>query len=187
MVQQAGIRDPVTDWQYLQAAQRGDQQAWRVLFRRYHALIVRITTAIAGSADAGQDLAQEAFIRLLRCTIPDEKRSFKAFVTTTAYRLAFKHTQRTRAQSSPVLEEAASSAPTPLETTIQNETGRMIRQVIRSLPPEQRTVVALRFIAEHSYDEIAHITGIPIGTVKSRLFYAIRTCREQLHQRGVCT
>jgi RNA polymerase sigma factor (sigma-70 family) len=57
--------------------------------------------------------------------------------------------------------------------------------VMQSLSDDQREILALRYFGGHSYEEIARITGIPIGTVKSRIFYAIKTCREKLTERGV--
>ena len=79
----------------------------------------------------------------------------------------------------------ADDSPSPLELAIQNETDKLIFRIIQSLPDEQKEILAFRFFGGHSYEEIAHITGIPIGTVKSRIFYAIKSCREKLKQQGV--
>lgn len=175
----------MTDWQYLDAARRGDQAAWRVLFRRYYPLLVRMTGTMIGSYDTGSDLAQETFVRLLTSTIKHREGSFKGFLTTTAYRLALKESRRRQKVSSDVAEEPESSGLSPLDAAIRNETEATVHHVIHSLPREQRDVFALRFVAGHSYGEIADMVGIPIGTVKSRLFYAVKTCREHLKQKGV--
>jgi RNA polymerase sigma-70 factor (ECF subfamily) len=53
------------------------------------------------------------------------------------------------------------------------------------LSNEQREILALRYFGGHSYEEIAEITEVPIGTVKSRIFYAIKVCQEKLRERGV--
>jgi len=58
---------------------------------------------------------------------------------------------------------------------------------MQSLPADQREILALRFFGGHRYEEIARITEVPIGTVKSRIFYAIKTCRETLRNQGVFT
>jgi RNA polymerase sigma-70 factor (ECF subfamily) len=146
-----------------------------------------MAACMTGSVDAAHDLAQEAFVRLLDCPVRHRQGNFKAFLTTTAYHLALKEIRRT--SRSPRMEggEIESHGPSPLEESIHNETERAIIRAVQSLPEEQRDVFALRFIAGHSYEEIAGITGIPVGTVKSRLFYAVRSCRDKLKRQGVFT
>jgi RNA polymerase sigma-70 factor (ECF subfamily) len=68
---------------------------------------------------------------------------------------------------------------------IRDDTDRIIFQVIQSLSAEHREILTLRLIGGQSYEEIASLTGVPIGTVKSRMFYAVKICREMMKQRGV--
>jgi len=177
----------MTDWEYLNAARRGDEGAWRVLFRRHYPTLVRMTACMIGSADVAHDLAQESFVRLLQSTIRHQEGSFKAFLGRIAYTLALKEKRRTASIRHPGEEEYESTAPSPLDESIHNDVDRAIARAIQALPVEQRDVFALRFIAGHSYEEIATLTGIPIGTVKSRLFNAVRTCRNDLKRQGVFT
>lgn len=177
----------MTDWEYLNAARNGDEGAWRVLFRRHYAMLVRMTVYMTGSPDTAHDIAQESFVRLLHSTIRHQEGSFKAFLSRIAYNLALKEKRRTGSGQRLEGQELESAEPSPLEESIRNETERAIARAIQSLPVEQRDVFALRFIAGHAYEEIAETTGIPVGTVKSRLFYAVRTCRNELKRQGVFT
>ena len=177
----------MTDWEYLNAARKGDEGAWRFLFRQHYPTLVRMTACMTGSPDTAHDLVQESFVRLLQSTVRHQEGSFKAFLTRIAYNLALKEKRRVASRPTGEGEEVESAGPSPLEESIRNETERAIACAIQSLPVEQRDVFALRFIAGHTYEEIAEMTGIPVGTVKSRLFYAVRTCRDALKRQGVFT
>jgi RNA polymerase sigma-70 factor, ECF subfamily len=68
----------------------------------------------------------------------------------------------------------------PVETVLQKIQGEMIREAIDSLPPEFRVVVTLADVQEFSYEEIAQAMGIPVGTVKSRLFRGRKQVQKRL-------
>lgn len=175
------------DWQCLERALGGDEGAWRDLFDRHYTSLVKLTSSITGSIDAGHDLAQESFVRILHVRIRHHTGTFKSFLSTIAYRLALKEKSRRNFHLQSDSASLADSSPSPLEFAIRGETDRIIISVIHSLPAHHREVLTLRFIAGHSYEEIAGITGIPIGTVKSRMFHAVKSCRELLKERGVFT
>jgi RNA polymerase sigma-70 factor, ECF subfamily len=185
MGQDAG-RDQVTDdWHCLERAHGGDEEAWRELFARHYPSLVRMTASITGSIETGHDLAQESFVRILQVRVAQHTGSFKSFVSTIAYRLALK--EKARRNSHPPSDAAtlADGSPSPLELAIRNETDRIIYSVVQSMSTDHREIISLRFMAGYSYEEIAGITGLPLGTVKSRIFYAVKSCRELLKERGV--
>jgi len=68
----------------------------------------------------------------------------------------------------------------PLGEVEQNETIRLVRHAISQLPPDEREVMIFRDIEEYSYEEIAQLCNIPLGTVKSRLARARRLLRTTL-------
>jgi RNA polymerase sigma-70 factor (ECF subfamily) len=175
----------IDDWDCLDLAHGGDENAWRDLFERHYPSLVRMTSSITGSVETGHDLAQESFVRLLHVRIRHHTGTFKSFLSTIAYRLALK--ERSRHDSHPPSDSAliADSSPSPLELAIRDDTDRIIFQVIQSLSAEHREILTLRLIGGQSYEEIASLTGVPIGTVKSRMFYAVKICREMMKQRGV--
>jgi len=88
--------------------------------------------------------------------------------------------------SGPAGEQSEEVAAVVVCTGFQHfDPGReqLMAAVLASLPPDQREVIALRFFGGHSYAEMAGILGVPEGTVKSRIFYAIKHCREEFRLR----
>jgi len=176
----------ISDWECLELARNGDENAWRVLFQRYNASMIRIATLITGSLDAGKDVAQESFIRLIKCRPKHQKGNFKYYLAKIAYRLALKEKKRLfRNRPNPDNISIVEEVQSPQEDMIRDVQNKYIAQVIRSLPEHQRNILVLRFYGGHTYKEIAQITKIPLGTVKSRIFYAVTTCREKLQSKGV--
>jgi RNA polymerase sigma-70 factor (ECF subfamily) len=175
----------ISDWDCLERARKGDEDAWRLLFKRHNNSLIKFTSLITGSIDVAKDLAQESFIRLLRSRTKHSDGNFKTYLSTIAYRLALK--EKKRRQRSHNLDgfEMAAETPTPLEALVEQEQSRHVVRAIHALPEHQRDILVLRFYREHSYDEIARITKLPLGTVKSRIFYAVKTCQEELHKKGV--
>ena len=77
------------------------------------------------------------------------------------------------------------SSYTPIEKQIIEEKQKHIFQAISSLPEQQRNILVLRFYGEHSYEEISEILQLLLGTVKSRIFYAVKSCKRKLKEKGV--
>ena len=77
-----------------------------------------------------------------------------------------------------------SPLPSPEQDRERSEWRKEIEAVINDLPAAYKDLVILRHSEDLSYDEIAEITGLPLGTVKNRLFRARETMREMLVERG---
>jgi RNA polymerase sigma-70 factor, ECF subfamily len=173
------------DWLCLELARNGDEAAWRSLFERYYVLLVKVAFFITGSIESSKDIGQEAFVVLLRANILHRNGSLKSYLSTIAYRLAVKErTRRNKLKSldvSPIPDESSSA----YELAVKDETDRLIVRTIQSLAIDQREILILRFFGENSYEEIARIMSIPIGTVKSRIFYAVKSCRRTLKEQGI--
>jgi RNA polymerase sigma-70 factor (ECF subfamily) len=76
-----------------------------------------------------------------------------------------------------LLERSPDSQPLPAEALLQKETAARLSQAIETLPPKFQQVVRLRFYEEASLPEIAAALDLPLGTVKSRLYYALDNLR----------
>ena len=177
----------IDDWRIFALARAGDEKAWREIFRRHYPALVRITSSMAGSLEAGHDIAQESFVRLLGARIEHHEGTLRSLLATIAYRLAVKEARRLRLYDRTETARVTDETPSPLEQLVKEDTDRILARVVQRLPLDQREVLTLRFFGECSYVEIAHITGVPVGTVKSRIFYAVKTCRDKLKERGVST
>lgn len=140
---------------------------------------------MTGSTDAAQDIVQETFLRLLNGSRDYHEGSFRAFLSTIVYRLALKENTSRQRKRPLVGIEPQSSDPSPLDLAVSDERQRVVAEVLRSLPDHHRDILLLRLYGDRSYEEIADITGVSIGTVKSRIFYAMKATRKELKKRGV--
>jgi RNA polymerase sigma-70 factor (ECF subfamily) len=167
----------------LEALRRGDRAAFRALVETYQDRVFALCAALAG-ADA-EDVAQETFLRVHRAIggfDPRGAASLSTWMLTIARRLC---TDRARGARLRVEVPLVTDAPTidagdegdPVERRRLRE--RLVR-AIQALPEEQRAVVALREWDGLSYEEIAALEGVPVGTVRSRLARAREALRAAL-------
>ena len=175
----------ISDWESLERARNGDQKAWRRLFDQHSPPLLRMAALMTGSTDTAQDIVQETFLRLLNRSREFYEGSFRAFLSTIVYRLALKE-NILRQRKKPLSEmDPRSPDPSPLDEAVSDERQREVAHVLRSLPEHHRDILLLRLYGERSYEEIAEMTGISLGTVKSRIFYAVKATRKELKKRGV--
>lgn len=126
-----------------------------------------------GSGDAAEDLLQETFVQALRR--PDRLRtafSPRAWLFAIA-RNVVRTAMRRRRPVARLPLEMAERADAPLDPQMDR-----MRAAIAALPPRQRDVLELRLHEELTYQEIATVLDIPVGTVRSRLHHAVRQLRE---------
>ena len=174
-----------TGWDDLARAREGNQRAWRALFEQYSPQLLRMAALMTGSTDAARDCVQETFVRVLSSVVQHQRGSLKTYLSTIAYRLALKENMRLRRFTAPGEPEPPSPDPSPLEEAIATERQREVAGVLQTLPAHHREILILRLHGDHSYEEIADITGLPLGTVKSRIFHAVKSARAEMKKRGV--
>jgi RNA polymerase sigma-70 factor (ECF subfamily) len=174
-----------SDWDYLIRARNGDEKACVFIFNKYNKSITRMTALITGSLDSAKDIVQETFFRLINNRIKHQRGNFKTYLTTIAYRLALKEKYRVNRSRSIYESDFEDDSVSVIESQISEETQKNVFHAIHSLHPDHRDILVLRFYGDHSYEEISEITQLPIGTVKSRIFYAVKACGEKLKKRGV--
>ncbi len=173
------------EWDCFFRGRQGDAEAWRVLTERYWPRLAALALLITGSGAAAEDVVQDTFVRALGATITDTSGTVHGLLGTIAYRLAVKEAQRTRRQVRLDSMERHDGDEGPLERVLKDERQRLVAGAIGNLNAEHRDVLLLRCYGGHSYEEIAGLLDIPIGTVKSRIFYAVKSCREILRRKGV--
>jgi len=157
----------------------------RLLVEAHQARLAALALFITGSADAASDVAEETFLRALNATIKNESGTVRGFLGTIAYRLALKEAKRDRRNVELDGLNLVRDSENALERILRDERDCAVAEVIAALDEAHRSVLALRFYGGFSYEEIAVEVGAPLGTVKSRIFYAVKYCRETLKQRGV--
>ena len=174
-----------SDWDYFDRARNGDENAWNFLFNRYYRLLLNIGLLITGSIDVAKDLTQETLIRMIKAKVKHREGSFKTYISTIDYRLALKEKGRAKRISSTENLQIIDDTNSPLDLVIRAEKEKYIYNIIVSLPEDQKEILILRLYGEQSYDDIARTMQIPLGTVKSRIFYAVKQCREKLLEKGI--
>ena len=174
-----------SDWENLARAKHGDEAAWKDLSCSHQKRLIKMAMLITGSVAAAKDIVQETFLYLVKSTTRHQSGSFKAYITTIAYHLALKEKKRLHSVTELGETDLSEQSPQPLETVLLTERDLHIAKTINSLSDDHRNVLILRFYGDHSYEDIAEITKQPIGTVKSRIFYAVKKCREVLKQKGI--
>jgi RNA polymerase sigma-70 factor (ECF subfamily) len=166
----------------IEQSRQGDQGAFDTLVRRYEKQLYNTAYRLTGSYDDASDLAQEAFVRAW-----NNLRSFRgdASFSTWLYRIVtnvfLDERKRRRARPQRSLEEVLGSdenpltrqfedtAPSPQDRVEEGERWQILQRAIADLPAPQRVMVVLYHTENRSYEEIAQIMGLPMGTVKSRL------------------
>lgn len=174
-------------------SQKGDTAAFNELVARYQGMVYNTAYRLLGDPDAAADAAQEAFLSAFQGIKGFRGGSFKVWllrITTNACYDELRRRQRcpiSSLQTLPVPEEEPSSLPgepeAPEELVLRHETQVIIQQGLLTLPPEQRAVLILSDIQGLSYEEIAQVMRISLGTVKSRLSRARAHLRDYLQAR----
>jgi RNA polymerase sigma-70 factor (ECF subfamily) len=173
----------------IEACQRGDPDAFRVLFEAHKDRVYSIALRYSGDAAAAMDIAQETFLKVLSRI--HEFRG-EAGVETWLYRIAVNtcldHQRRVQ-RWMPFLEECIDAVSAQGESVLHRlmraEVEDDVQRMVARLSPEQRMVIVLRYTEGLSYDEIAAILGCSAGTVASRLNRAHKVLERKLsHLRG---
>lgn len=172
-----------TEFGLIEEAKKGDRSAYGELVRLHYPGVVNVVYHMCGDAGLAEDMAQETFLRAW-VNLP----SFRpqASLRNWIYRIAVNAALDVlrRRHEEPVDDEnlhmLADQAPDPETALIRKEQAALLQQGIRSLPEAARSVLVLREYGELSYQEIATVLDIPIGTVMSRLNYARNRLREVL-------
>jgi len=160
---------------------QGDREAFEALFRQFEREVYRWALRIVREPPAAEEVVVEAFWRAYRGRARfDATRSFGAWIRRIATNVARDYLRATRSQ--PATTPATDQLPA------RGTAGPINESVVRAfhaLPPKLRLVATLALIEERPYAEIADALGIPLGTVKSRVFRATRALRTELNRLGI--
>ncbi len=173
---------------------RRDEAAFNQLVREHQDAVFRLLLRMLGDAAEAEDVAQEVFVSVFKAI--DGFRGDSALATW-LHRIAanqaknrLKYLARREHDAQRPLDERserrvttgsalAARPATPAELAESQQAEHHVRQALLALDQEQRLLVTLRDLEDMSYEDIRQITGLPIGTVKSKLHRA----RLALHQR----
>jgi RNA polymerase sigma-70 factor (ECF subfamily) len=170
----------------------GDEGAFALLVRRYEPKLRAYVGGIVAVEEEARDLVQETFIRAWRHLGQyDARFRFSTWLFRIAHNIAIDHLRRKR-QPTLSLElgeddegeglrlDPADPRRGPLGELANRELAGALVREIEQLPPSYRELVRLRHLVGLSYSEIADLKGLPLGTVKNKLFRAHSVLREAL-------
>lgn len=165
---------------------RGDLEAFEILFRQFRNEVYGWIVRIVRDPGIAEDLTVETFWRIYRAHARfDPARSFGAWARRVATNVALDHLKTVRPKIEFVeFSENLSQRP-PSDPAVQQDIRERIGQAFRQLPAKLQVAATLALIEEEPYEDIAEALGIPVGTVKSRVFRAARLLREKLKRLGV--
>ena len=167
------------DAQLIDEVGKGNQAAFDILFSKYNNKLYASLLAFTKSQDLAEDLTQKTFIRVWKKieTFRGESSLF-TWIYRIAINLAKNEFSSKQAKNQGITDniddtyDLESSVSSPESHAIETESMQAVMDFIASLPTDLREAISLREFDGKSYEEIAQITGSPIGTVRSRIFRA---------------
>ncbi|HBE06173.1 MAG TPA: RNA polymerase subunit sigma-24 [Firmicutes bacterium] len=161
-----------TETELIKRASEGNPEAFEVLVQRYQKYVYNLALSVIGNRDEAFDAAQETFIRAWR-SLKDFRGDarFSTWIYRIAYRVSLTVVARKRPLPiddlpEPICEDASAN---PEEAAENDYRQALLRRAIMNLAPAYRTALILYHLEDLSYEEIASITGVPIGTVRTHL------------------
>lgn len=156
----------------------GEREAFERLFRRYQGEVFRWAVRIVRDAGVAEEVVVDAFWRAYRGRAGfDPGRGFGPWIRRIATRAALDHLKAARRR--PVLVREAATEP-PARPGPDAAVAECVALAFQRLSPNLRVIATLALIEEQSYAEIAEVLDVPVGTVKSRVFRAVRSLRTEL-------
>jgi RNA polymerase sigma-70 factor (ECF subfamily) len=175
-----------SDDNLMKLAADGDQAAFGELLRRHQAWVRALMMTFVRDEAQADDLTQEAFCRVYQHRNGyDAQGHFTAWLKRIAANLAKDHLRKQKQATLVPLEEweelpATDRRGDPLAALASGVLRDDVRAAIERLPDEQRLPVVMHYFGDMSLQDIAWAMRVPVGTVKSRLFYALRRVRGTL-------
>ena len=178
-------------------AKHGSEEAFRELVERFHRPVYALLVRIVRQPELAEDLSQETFLKAWKALARfDPERKFSSWIFKIAHNSALDELRRSGLETvsldapfsvddGPPELPADLAAENPLLRTLAREAGRALELAVSRLRPAYRGILLLRFAQELSYDEIAEVLGVPLGTVKIHIFRARAELLKQMRALGL--
>jgi RNA polymerase sigma-70 factor, ECF subfamily len=178
---------PRTDEELLAAIARGDDRALAELYDRLGRIAYGLALRVVRDPALAQDAVQDAFLAAWRTAAAFDARRGRAqtWLLTLVHRRAVDIVRREDRRRSEQLEDVpiASGASTDEEASVR-EQRRAVQAALTQLPADQREALELSYYGGLTQAELAERLGIPLGTVKSRVFAGLARLRDLLGETG---
>jgi RNA polymerase sigma factor (sigma-70 family) len=173
---------PNTDHERMAAVALGDLSFMNEIYRNRHRPLFRFFFRLTSRQATAEDLVHEVFLRMIRYrhtyrTEGETAGAFEAWMYRIARNTLADHARKHRHEITPgegELESIASARPTPFETAAKRQDLALLHRALRELPDDTRELLVLTRFQGLSYEQIGRILGCEAGTVKGRVFRAMK-------------
>ena len=184
-----------TDSILINQAKAGDDQAYDKLLNKYRNSVYNLVYRMVRDIEEAEDLTQEAFIKAFNSLAQfNEEYAFSTWLYKIATNNCIDFFRKRKLQTlsldkpikykdSEIHHEIPDPELNPEKNILASERSSIIREAIETLPEKYYTAIVLRHTEEKSYEEIAEILHLPIGTVKARIFRAREMLNKALKDR----
>lgn len=166
-----------------------DPAAVGEVYDAHHRAVRAFASRLVGDAAAAEDLVHEVFVALPKAMRGYRfESSLRTFLISIAVNHARHHVRaasRRRAAMGRLALEPEGTSSDPEQVQRRKELASLLTRALDALPLEQRVTFVLCEVEERTSREVAEITGVPEGTVRTRLFHAKKKLREELSQEGL--
>jgi len=165
-----------SDESIMLAVQSGDLSGIQELMSRHERNLYNFLVRYTGDRHLAEDLFQDTFVRVIeKSTHYDPARGFRAWLFAIAANLARDACRRREVRSRELSGKVSPAQPPlgPDEEAGRNEEAQIVGRLLNDLPPDARVMVLMHFYHGLRYREIAEAMGVPLGTVKSRMHWAV--------------
>ena len=168
----------------IQRISRGDRDAFRDLYLRYHRRLARFLTRLTRAREDAEEIINDTlWIVWQRAGDFRNASRVSTWIMGIAYRRALKLFRRAATHARVMTLEIAEGEPTASDALEAEFDRQLLERGLAQLPLEQRLVLEFTYYLDHSCDEIAEIMECPVNTVKTRMFNARRKLRTILGER----
>jgi RNA polymerase sigma-70 factor (ECF subfamily) len=185
---------PSTDEELVEKSIGGDVESFNQLVRRWERPIYALAYRVLGREEDARDVVQESFLRAFRA-LPGFKGQAKFSswlyrITLNLCRDWIRRRNRTPELQAPegvdVIELAAEQGPTESieDVVTRKELSRRVARAMESLSPDQRTAIILKEYEGLTFQEISDMLGVPLSTVKTRLYQGLTVLRRELDRES---
>jgi RNA polymerase sigma-70 factor (ECF subfamily) len=166
----------------------GDRQALQVLYGRYSVKVFRFALRFVRDEAAAEDMVSEVFLDVWRQAERFERRSqVSTWLLAIARNKALSSLRRrcNEQLDDGVAEFIEDPTDNPEVTLQKQERGKVLRDCLQMLSAAHREIIDLVYYHEKTIEEVAEIVGVPMNTVKTRMFYARKRIAELMAGRGI--
>jgi len=173
------------DYSLIRAVQNGDMVAFNELVDRYKGRLMNVIGRMLSSTEEAEDIVQETFIRVYQHRNSfNFQHCFSTWIYTIGLNLARNELRkRKKFKYYEISEMQGNESEFAVEMKLPSRLPKILNNAIKELPDKYKMAFLLRDIEEMSYEEVAKVLNIPLGTVKSRVNRARMILRDKLQPR----